>query len=119
LLQQCREGPLRQATGRRVGDLLQGKQINVESRSGIAERAAGDNFPPLGRQITYILEFLGCELGSGHRLSCLVLAFRNGDVLAQLFYRRVLQLAKQVLASGLRHRTTCPWLPSHVGAMLE
>jgi hypothetical protein len=94
LLQQRREGALGQAAGRGVGDLLQGKQIDVETRSGVAEGAAGNNSPPLGGQVTYILEFLGGEFGSGHQLSCLALASRNGEVFVQLFYRRVLQLAK-------------------------
>jgi hypothetical protein len=94
LLQERGEGALGQSAGGDVGDLLQGEQIDVESGSGVAERAARDDFPPLGSQIAYILEFLGCESGSGHRLSCLVLASRNGEVVSQLFYRRVLQLAK-------------------------
>ncbi len=53
------------------GDLLEGSEIDVESRPVIAKSSFGDNFGPLGSEVTEFEEFFGGETGSVHRSSCL------------------------------------------------
>jgi hypothetical protein len=57
--QQGGEGALEQALRSGLGDLLQGEQVGVQGRTGVAEGAAGNKFAPLGRRVTDILEVLG------------------------------------------------------------
>ena len=102
LLQEGGEGALGQAAGGGGGDLFQGEQIDVQAGAGVTEGAAGDDLAPLGRQITDILEFFGCESRSGHGLSCLGVTPSDVEGLSCPFYRKVLHPAKPVLASPAR-----------------
>jgi hypothetical protein len=70
-LQEGLQGALVEAGGGGLGDLLHGVEVDVEARAVVAEGAAGDDFAPLGRQITEFLELLGGKLASRHDGSCL------------------------------------------------
>jgi uncharacterized membrane protein len=59
LFQEGGERALEQPLSGGLGGLLQGEQIGVQGRTGIAEGAAGNDFAPLGGKVTEILEFLG------------------------------------------------------------
>jgi hypothetical protein len=48
LLHEGRQGALGNAGGGRLGDFFHGGQIDIESRSLLAEGASGDDFAPLG-----------------------------------------------------------------------
>jgi hypothetical protein len=71
LFQEDLQGALVEAGGGGLGDLLHGVEVDVQPRAVVAEGAAGDDFAPLGGQITEFLEFLGGELASRHGASCL------------------------------------------------
>lgn len=43
------------------GDLLEGTEVDIESRAVVTERALGNDFAPLGSQGPEPVEFLGCE----------------------------------------------------------
>ena len=58
------------------GNLLHAAEINIESRPIVAERPFRNNFAPLGRQVTDILEFLG---GSVRAWSSAVLPCTCGE----------------------------------------
>jgi hypothetical protein len=58
----------------RSGDLLEGAEIDIQTRSVISEGALGNNLCPSCRQIVQFLEFLGAKVWGGHRLSCLEVA---------------------------------------------
>jgi hypothetical protein len=62
-----------------AGDLLHGLEIDGGARAGLAEGPAGDDFAPLGREVTDGLKFVGGELVSRHSDSCLVLTRMNRD----------------------------------------
>jgi hypothetical protein len=64
------QGPFGQAGGGRLGNLLHGVEIDVEPGSGVAEGASGDDFAPLGSEVTQFLELLGGKLASRHGASC-------------------------------------------------
>jgi hypothetical protein len=69
LFEEGLQGALVEPGGGGLRDLLHGVEIDVESGAGVAEGAAGDDFAPLGRQITEFLELLGGELASRHGAS--------------------------------------------------
>jgi hypothetical protein len=100
LVEQRGEGALEDALGGGLGGLLQSEQVGVQGRSGIAESTARHDFPPLGSEITEMLEFLGGQRSGGHELSCLGLAPRDETGWSSPFYDKVLPLAKPVLTSG-------------------
>ena len=60
--------PLGGASGLSGGlsDLLEGEQIEIQRWAGVAASATGDDFAPLGGEITEILEVLGCWGRNGH-----------------------------------------------------
>lgn len=68
------EGAFGEAGGGGVGDLLHHVEVDVESGSVIAERAAGDDFPPLGGELAEFEEFRRSERTPGHEVSCLAVA---------------------------------------------
>jgi hypothetical protein len=70
-LQEGLQGALVESGGGGLGDLLHSVEIDVEAGAAVAEGAAGDDFAPLGRQITEFLELLGGKLASRHDGSCL------------------------------------------------
>jgi hypothetical protein len=107
LLQEAGESTFGQSTGRSRGDLFESGQVGVEAGAGVPEGPTRHNFAPLGSQVTDILEFLGSQFSSGHRLSCLEVAPSDVEGLFFLFYRKVLPPAKPVLASRARH--PCNW----------
>jgi hypothetical protein len=57
---------------------------------------AGDNFAPLGSQVTNLPEFLGCQLARGHEQSLHGLTPNGAGALILLFDDKVLQRAKPV-----------------------
>ena len=69
LLQGGRERAFSEAGG--GSELFQGGEIEVEARAVDAESPSGDNFAPLGGQMTDILEVLGRNFAAGQRQSCL------------------------------------------------
>jgi hypothetical protein len=60
LLEQGRQGALGQATGGNGRDLFEFGEIDLESRATVTVGAAGDDFAPLGGQVTEIDEVLRC-----------------------------------------------------------
>lgn len=70
-LQEGLQGALVEAGGGGLGDLLHGVEVDVESGAVVTEGAAGDDFAPLGRQITEFLELLRGKLAACHEGSCL------------------------------------------------
>jgi hypothetical protein len=105
LVQEGGEGALEQSPGGGVRDLLQGQEIDVQTGAGVAEGAAGDNFAPLGCQVTEVLELFGCKPGSSHDLSFLGLAPMYGERFFGTLYRKGLHPAKSVLASSVAKST--------------
>jgi hypothetical protein len=99
LFQQGGQGPFRHARGGSVGDLLHGVDIDVEARAGLAKGLAGNNFAPVGSEITDFLELLRGEFAVRHSQSCLVLTRIAWDVFLRSLYRIALCLAKQVVTS--------------------
>jgi hypothetical protein len=67
LFQQEGEGALGEARRSGVGQLLHGLEVSIQSGAAVAEGAAGDDFAPLGGQVTEFLELLGGKLASRHR----------------------------------------------------
>src|SRR5262249_7856655 len=99
LLQEGGEWAFGESAGGGLGNLLQGEQIDVQPRSGVAEGTAGDNLAPLGGQIADVLEFFGCQWRSAHGLPCLGLAPSDVSGRSGPFYRKARRQAKPVLAS--------------------
>jgi hypothetical protein len=99
LLQEGGKSAFGHAAACGVGDRLEGEQINVQTGAGIAEGATCNNFAPLGGQFANLLEFLGCELVCGHEQTLLGLTLKGMGALLPVFYDKVLQRAKPVLAS--------------------
>jgi hypothetical protein len=97
--QEGREGALEQALGGGLRGLLQGEQVRVQGRAPVAEGPPGDDFAPLGGEVTELLEVLGRQRAGGHELSYLGLAPRDETEGASPFYGKVLALAKPVLTS--------------------
>jgi hypothetical protein len=58
--QQGGEGALEQPLRGGLGGLLEGEQVGVQGGAGVAEGAPGNDFAPLGGEVTDVLEFLGC-----------------------------------------------------------
>jgi len=44
-------------------DLLHRSEVDIQTRTGVAERTLGNNFPPLSGEFAKFLEFLGSTLG--------------------------------------------------------
>jgi len=93
------QGPLRQAGGRGLGDLLHGVEVDVEPGAGVAEGASGDDFAPLGGEGAEFLEFLRRELASRHSASCAGVTGRTGIGLLLSGYGSRLGEAKWFMAS--------------------
>jgi hypothetical protein len=64
------QGALGEAGSGGEGDLLHGIEIDIESGSVLAEGASGDDFAPLGGQVTEFLKFFGGERTASHDASC-------------------------------------------------
>ena len=64
------QGALGEAGRGGAGDLLHGVEIDVEPRAVVAEGASGDDFAPLGGQVTEFLKFFGGERTASHDASC-------------------------------------------------
>jgi hypothetical protein len=78
LLEEQFECALGEALSRDGGDLLHGSEVDIESRSVVAEGPPGDDFGPLSSQSAELEEFFGCESGGCHGLSCLAVASKTG-----------------------------------------
>jgi len=61
---------LRESLSSRFGHLLHGREINVETRPGIAESLAGNDSSPLGGLFTEFFDLFRCKLASWHSASC-------------------------------------------------
>jgi len=73
-----------EALGGSGGNLLEGSEIDIESRPVVTECPFGNDFGPLSRECSEFLEFLGCESRCGHGLSCLdVTSIVTTDFLSQ------------------------------------
>jgi hypothetical protein len=100
LCEQDGEGALGEPGGGGAGDVLHGLAIDVGAGPLVAEGTAGDDFAPLGGEITDFLEFLGRELASRHGLSCLVLARMKGYAFLLPLYRSAPCWTKLFMASS-------------------
>src|SRR5262249_32805932 len=103
LLQEGGERTLGQASGRGRCDLLQRPKVDLGAGAGLAEGATGNDFSPLGRQVTDFLDLLRRESALRHEQSCLVLTNIYLVVFLLPCYHTPLRPAKGVLASE-RHR---------------
>jgi hypothetical protein len=70
LFQKGLQGPFAESVGGRLGDLLQGVEIESEG-CVVGAGASGDDFAPLDGELSEFLEFGGGELASWHEVSCL------------------------------------------------
>lgn len=77
LFEEQLESSFGQALSGRSGDLLEGSEVHIESRSVVAEGSLGDDFGPLACEFVELVEFLGCEAGCRHGSSCLTVASRT------------------------------------------
>jgi hypothetical protein len=68
------ESAFGESLGRSGGDLFHGSEIDVESGPAFAEGAFGNNFAPLGGELSKFLKFLGGEAFGSHSRSCLEVA---------------------------------------------
>ena len=59
LFEEGGEGALEQPLSGGLGGLLQGEEVGVQGRAGVAEGTAGNDFAPLVGKVTEILEVLG------------------------------------------------------------
>src|SRR5262249_42082155 len=100
LLQEGGERTLGQASGRGRCDLLQRPKVDLGAGAGLAEGATGNDFSPLGRQVTDFLDLLRRESALRHEQSCLVLTSIYLVVFLLPCYHTPLRPAKGVLASG-------------------
>src|SRR5205823_5688647 len=107
LLQEGAEGALGQTGRRGRGDLLQRLEVDVGAGAGLPEGATGDDFSPLGRQLTDFLDLLGRESALRHEQSCLVLRRIDSVVFLLPCYHTPLRPAKGVLASARRAGVGC------------
>jgi hypothetical protein len=105
LAEQNREGTFADTSGRGAGDVLHGLEIDLGAGSGIAEGASGDDFAPLGGEVTDFLKVFRGELARRHGWSCLVLTRMNGDAFLLPLYRTPLCRTKLFLASNRRPTT--------------
>jgi hypothetical protein len=78
LFEEQLEGSLGQSLGGGGGDLLEGSEVDIESGSVVPEGPLGDDLGPLAGEVVELLEFLGCEAGRRHALSCQVDAAMRG-----------------------------------------
>src|SRR5262249_36449704 len=99
VFQEGSEGARGQAAGGRRGDPFQGEAIDVRAGAGLPESTPGSNCPPAGRQFTDCLEVLGCQLRSGHRLSCLSVTPKHREGHSFPFYGKASSPAKPVQGS--------------------
>jgi hypothetical protein len=98
LLQEGAEGPCRQAGGG-AGELLEGVEVGVQGGAGIAEGAAGDDFPPAGGQVTDFLEEFRGKFTACQGRYRLVLGAKGPEGFLSPVYDRPLGLAKLLMAS--------------------
>jgi hypothetical protein len=73
LFEQGLESALGQPRGGGARHLFHGVEIHLQSRTVIAEGAAGDDFAPTGGEVADFLEVSGGKLTTRHGESCLVL----------------------------------------------
>jgi hypothetical protein len=53
------QGSFGQPLGRRGGDLFHGSEVDVQTGSVVAEGPFGNDFPPLGGEVSELVEFFG------------------------------------------------------------
>jgi hypothetical protein len=70
LFEEGLQGALGETGSGGVSNLLHCIEIDVEPRPVVAEGASGDDFAPLGGQVTEFLEFFGGERTASHDASC-------------------------------------------------
>jgi hypothetical protein len=82
LFQEGLQGALGEAGGGRVGDLLHGGEIDVESGPVVAEGASGDDFAPLCGEAAEFLDVVGGKGAVCHDASCVGVRTRGKEKVA-------------------------------------
>jgi hypothetical protein len=82
LFEERLQGALGQAGGGGLGNLLHGREIDVESGSVVPEGASGDDFAPLRGEVAEFLKFLGGEGAACHAASCVGVEARTKEKVA-------------------------------------
>jgi hypothetical protein len=70
LFEEGLQGSLGETGGRSEGDLLHGREIDIESRPLVPVGATGHDFAPLCGEVVQFVEFLGSEGVACHDASC-------------------------------------------------
>ena len=84
LFQEGGERALGEAGSGSGGELFQSGESSVGAGASLAKGPSGDNFAPLGGQLTDLVEVLGRKLRACHRLSYLGVAENGGNGLSFL-----------------------------------
>jgi hypothetical protein len=79
LFEEGLQGSLGETGGSGEGDLLHGREIDVESGAVIAEGASGDDFAPLGGEAAELLDFVGSQGALCHDASCVGVKTRTKE----------------------------------------
>ena len=83
------------------GDLLHGREIDVESGSVLAEGASSDDFAPLGGKAAEFLDVVGSKGAACHDASCVGVNTNTKEKLAPLGYDEALDTAKRFMTSSV------------------
>jgi hypothetical protein len=84
LFEESLQGTLGEASGGGEGDLLQSRQIDIESGALVAEGASGDNFAPLGSEAAEFLDFVRGKGAVCHDASCVGVRTRTREKVARV-----------------------------------
>lgn len=93
------QSALGESSGGGPGELLHGVEIDVESRTVVAEGASGDDFAPLGGEALELLELFGSERTACHDASCIGVRKRTSDKRVPSCYNGELDGAKLFMTS--------------------
>jgi hypothetical protein len=99
LFQQGGEGPLGEAGGGGVGELLHGLKVGVQAGATVTEGTAGNDFAPTGGEVTDFLEEFGRKFATCHVRYRLVLAAGVREQHLSPLYDTRLGRAKRLMAS--------------------
>jgi hypothetical protein len=69
LFEKCLECPFGHPLSRGGGNLFHGSEVHIKTRTGISEGSTGNDFSPLGGELTKFQEFFGCEESLRHDVS--------------------------------------------------
>ena len=113
-LQQALQGAFDQPGGSRLGDLLQGVQVELD---GVVAGAAGDDFAPLGSQVVQFLQCGGGQLSAWHGAFCLGVARRDQERFPSSAYSPPAHRTKLFMASLMPMACQQP-LPRENGSVI-